>query len=298
MTLALPRSSEQTPQWRSASIPLAICDYGPFGELIRATGPMAKVNPFRFSTKYDDDESDLVYYGYRYYNPSTGRWLSRDPIEEDGWSNLNDSDGLYSVNPLETETGNNLYAYVEDSPENTIDLLGLYSISGRTITLSKCEIVIIYGHGSKKNHWTWNVPYPNCSAGAAVTCWPVENMTGLPDSMRLWTTWPPGGAALEDDWQTIMWGMAVGGPDFWQMGGADYQKMPNANKALYYVAGQAWQKAIQICNAGCGCHAVTIHYVEINKKGEWVNPPEPLHGVPVMHDAIWNCTTGGTICNQ
>jgi RHS repeat-associated protein len=277
---------------------LSLYDYGPFGELIRATGPMAKVNPFRFSTKYDDDESDLVYYGYRYYNPSTGRWLSRDPIEEDGWSNLNDSDGLYSVNPLETETGNNLYAYVEDSPENTIDLLGLYSISGRTITLSKCEIVIIYGHGSKKNHWTWNVPYPNCSAGAAVTCWPVENMTGLPDSMRLWTTWPPGGAALEDDWQTIMWGMAVGGPDFWQMGGADYQKMPNANKALYYVAGQAWQKAIQICNAGCGCHAVTIHYVEINKKGEWVNPPEPLHGVPVMHDAIWNCTTGGTICNQ
>ena len=27
-------------------------EYGPFGELIRATGPMAKVNPFRFSTKY------------------------------------------------------------------------------------------------------------------------------------------------------------------------------------------------------------------------------------------------------
>ena len=38
-------------------------EYGPFGELIRATGPMAKLNPFRFSTKYDDDESDL-YYGY------------------------------------------------------------------------------------------------------------------------------------------------------------------------------------------------------------------------------------------
>lgn len=56
--------------------------YGPFGELIRATGPMAKVNPFRFSTKYHDDESDLLYYGYRYYNPSTGRWLSRDPINE------------------------------------------------------------------------------------------------------------------------------------------------------------------------------------------------------------------------
>jgi RHS repeat-associated protein len=56
--------------------------YGPFGEVIRMTGPMAKLNPIRFSTKYDDDESDLLYYGYRYYNPSTGKWLSRDPLFE------------------------------------------------------------------------------------------------------------------------------------------------------------------------------------------------------------------------
>ena len=47
-------------------------EYGPFGEVIRATGPMAKANPFRFSTKFQDDETDLLYYGYRYYNPSTG----------------------------------------------------------------------------------------------------------------------------------------------------------------------------------------------------------------------------------
>ena len=50
-------------------------EYGPFGELIRATGPMAKVNPFMFSTKFYDWETGLYYYGYRYYNPSTGRWL-------------------------------------------------------------------------------------------------------------------------------------------------------------------------------------------------------------------------------
>jgi RHS repeat-associated protein len=41
---------------------------------------MARANPFRFSTKYQDDETDLLYYGYRYYNAGTGRWLSRDPI--------------------------------------------------------------------------------------------------------------------------------------------------------------------------------------------------------------------------
>ena len=58
-------------------------EYGPFGELIRATGPMAKANPFRFSsTKYQDDETDLVMYPARPYNPSTGRWLTKDPLGE------------------------------------------------------------------------------------------------------------------------------------------------------------------------------------------------------------------------
>ena len=30
----------------------------------------------------------LYYYGYRYYSPSLGRWISRDPIEEEGGVNL------------------------------------------------------------------------------------------------------------------------------------------------------------------------------------------------------------------
>jgi RHS repeat-associated protein len=67
-------------------------EYGPFGEGIRITGPgttpMAEKNPFRFSTKYTDDQSGILYYGYRYLNPSTGRWLSRDPLEEKGGKNL------------------------------------------------------------------------------------------------------------------------------------------------------------------------------------------------------------------
>jgi RHS repeat-associated protein len=63
-------------------------EYGPFAEPIRVTGPMAKANPISFSTKYTDRESDFLYYGYRYYSASTGRWLSRDPIEERGGQNL------------------------------------------------------------------------------------------------------------------------------------------------------------------------------------------------------------------
>ena len=66
----------------------AVYEYGPFGELLRATGPMSKANPLRFSTKYQDDETDLLYYGYRYYNASVGRWIGRDPLGEGAGANL------------------------------------------------------------------------------------------------------------------------------------------------------------------------------------------------------------------
>ena len=80
-------------------------EYGPFGEVIRATGPVAKANPFRFSTKYQDDETDLLYYGYRYYTANTGRWITRDPHDESG--------------------GLNLYAAVLNSPVEGVDPYGL-----------------------------------------------------------------------------------------------------------------------------------------------------------------------------
>jgi RHS repeat-associated protein len=57
-------------------------EYSPFGELIRANGAIAKGNPFAFSTKFRDAESGLVYYGYRYYNPTLGRWIGRDPAPD------------------------------------------------------------------------------------------------------------------------------------------------------------------------------------------------------------------------
>jgi RHS repeat-associated protein len=81
-------------------------DYGPFGEPLRATGAMAKVNPFRWSTRYTDDETGLVMYPLRPYQPTTGRWLSRDHAEEQG--------------------GENLYGFVDNDPVGYIDALGLW----------------------------------------------------------------------------------------------------------------------------------------------------------------------------
>jgi len=49
--------------------------------------------------------SGVSVYGFRYYMPDTGRWASRDPIEEDG--------------------GYNLYGFVGNDPIGEFDLYGL-----------------------------------------------------------------------------------------------------------------------------------------------------------------------------
>jgi RHS repeat-associated protein len=67
---------------------VAHTEYGPFGEVISATGDAAGACPYGFSTKYTDEETGLCYYGYRYYNSEWGRWLSRDPIGKNGGKNL------------------------------------------------------------------------------------------------------------------------------------------------------------------------------------------------------------------
>jgi len=74
-------------------------EYDPYGNVVGPdtdsdgdwtddAGPYATVNPFRFSTKQWDDETGLGYWGYRYYSPSLGRWISRDPIEEEAGPHL------------------------------------------------------------------------------------------------------------------------------------------------------------------------------------------------------------------
>ena len=60
---------------------------------------------YRFSTKPIDSATGLLYYGYRWYDPLTGRWPPRDPIAERG--------------------GINLYGFVGNDGVSCLDKLGL-----------------------------------------------------------------------------------------------------------------------------------------------------------------------------
>ena len=46
------------------------------------------------SSKYLDDSTDWYYYGFRYYSPDLGRWISRDPIGEWGHTTFKHAIGL------------------------------------------------------------------------------------------------------------------------------------------------------------------------------------------------------------
>ena len=62
--------------------------YAAFGATLVSEGPLARRNPFRFSSEYADDETGLIYYNWRHYDPVHGAWLGRDPIGVDGGANL------------------------------------------------------------------------------------------------------------------------------------------------------------------------------------------------------------------
>ncbi len=79
---------------------VAAYEYSPFGELLRSTGSFADENPFRFSTKYYDSETELSYYGFRYYSASLGRFINRDPIEERGGWTLYQDLSFATTNPF------------------------------------------------------------------------------------------------------------------------------------------------------------------------------------------------------
>jgi len=84
-------------------------EFDAYGNTVVASGAMVNDFHFWFSSKYLDYGTGLYYYGYRYYDARNGRWLGRDPIGTAG--------------------GFNIYGFVNNSPNDAIDLLGARMIA-------------------------------------------------------------------------------------------------------------------------------------------------------------------------
>jgi RHS repeat-associated protein len=88
-------------------------DYDSFGNIIEDTDPAFEV-PFGFAGGLHDQDTGLVRYGYRDYDPDTERWTAKDPI----FFNGGDTD---------------LYGYSLNDPVNRIDPEGAFGVFGAVV---------------------------------------------------------------------------------------------------------------------------------------------------------------------
>jgi len=82
-------------------------NYDPFGNLVSSVGTQDGV--YRFSGEQNDTESGLYFLRARYYDPTSGRFISRDPVS--GYTRIPQTQ--------------NAYTYAGNNPINLIDPLGL-----------------------------------------------------------------------------------------------------------------------------------------------------------------------------
>ncbi|QKG85334.1 hypothetical protein GXN76_13190 [Kroppenstedtia pulmonis] len=87
---------------------VATYEYDAFGNLLKETGTVE--NPYHYAGYRYDDATGLYYLQSRYYNPDTGRFLTRDGF-----------DG-YSDEPLSL----NKYVYTANNPIMRVDIDGYY----------------------------------------------------------------------------------------------------------------------------------------------------------------------------
>lgn len=81
--------------------------YEPFGDIISSSGPLANLNPIRYSTQYYEQNIGLNSYLNRHYSPRLQKWITKDP--------------------LGTSEGVNPYLFLNNIPTSQVDYAGLSS---------------------------------------------------------------------------------------------------------------------------------------------------------------------------
>jgi len=97
----------------SSGVVVNTYDYDDYGNIISQTENIA--NDYTYTGKERDKDSGLYYYGARYYDPSIGRWLTKDPLQ-----NM-----FPAMRHLRNAQKLNRYSYVLNNPLNLVDIWGL-----------------------------------------------------------------------------------------------------------------------------------------------------------------------------
>ena len=197
-----------------------------------------------------------------FYDPTIGRWASRDPVGEYG--------------------GVNLYGILQNDPVNYYDYLGLYSIDPNKmqVFVAKCEIVILFGYQENPtNHWRWYLTNGGCNAATGLTCYPVSNSFQIPSGQNLLSLDP------DIDDVLIFWGNGMSGP---------YRRADPLFDEAYRAASQT---AADLCKKNnCDCPAIKVSFIWMPKSGKPVENPTSRQtdygGKNTIQNYTFDCKTG------
>ena len=133
--------------------------YDPFGNTVSSTGTNALTNTCCFSTKFWDDQTGLIYYGYRFYNCQLGRWINRDFFEEGGGFNPNSFVGNEALSQIDlkglvswSEIKEGIYAPVKSSLDRVLKEVEIFL--GEVVGKLKNEFIVWNSHAKLKGQWS------------------------------------------------------------------------------------------------------------------------------------------------
>jgi RHS repeat-associated protein len=146
--------------WPSPSPKTAIAEIDDNASLGIAVGTFRTTRPalifaFQYTARESDSETGLYFFRARYFDQSGGRFLSEDPTKFGG--------------------GVNFYPYVDSSPTNDVDPLGLVAGAkeprvgtrckwGDTCNLIKGKMLLLERTISSHQGWDWTMPSPRGGA--------------------------------------------------------------------------------------------------------------------------------------
>jgi RHS repeat-associated protein len=119
-------------------------DYDAFGKLILDTNP--GFQPFGFAGGIYDYDTGLVRFGARDYDPTTGRWTTKDPL-------------------LFPAGATNVYEYVKNNPVSNVDFTGLECVKGWLEKLTPYEVEVEKAYTMEPGTLILD---PTCPSGYAV----------------------------------------------------------------------------------------------------------------------------------
>jgi RHS repeat-associated protein len=100
-------------------------EYFPFGETFVEESSNTQRTPYLFTAKELDEETQLYYFGARYFDPQTSVWQSPDPLMTEYLPIVGVAGGLSGMGGVFNSRNLQLYGYAGQNPVTYIDLEGL-----------------------------------------------------------------------------------------------------------------------------------------------------------------------------